>query len=110
MSLLENLPVDIHTPTQQEEQVVDILFQKDHPAPSHSTRDGTPTHSRDKHAVLQGFEEGLVIVILFLVFSLPHVTTYLESLSFLSGSLGRQFVIKILLILILYGIIKKYYL
>lgn len=108
MSLLENLPVDIHTPTQQEEQVIDILFQKDHPAPCHSSSD--PKQPRDKHAILQGFEEGLVIVILFLVFSLPQVTTYLESLSFISGSLGRQFVIKIVLILILYGIIKKNYL
>ena len=54
MSLLENLPVDVHTPTQQEEKVVDILFGHSH---DRKCPGNHSTHS--SHEMLRTFEEGL---------------------------------------------------
>ena len=103
MSLLENLPVDVHTPTQQEEKVVDILF-------GHKNDDKKcpGNHSTQSHEMLRTFEEGLLIVALFLIFSLPHVTDLVRKIPFVSSILWEN-LMKIIVILVVFMIIKKYY-
>lgn len=105
MSLLENLPVDVHTPTQQEEKVVDILFgdKNDRKCPGNHSNHSTPSHE-----MLRTFEEGLLIVALFLIFSLPQVTDLVRRVPFVSSVLWEN-LMKIILILVVFMIIKKYY-
>lgn len=103
MSLLANLPVDIHSPTEHEQEVIDILFKQE--------QNNTGIKDTEKrYPFLQGFEEGLSIVALFLIFCSPQMTEVLHKFRFIESSMTVEYVIKIVMILLLYGILKKYYL
>lgn len=106
MSLLENLPVDVHSPSEHEENVMNMLFHDEKDGGNESSNGST----KRKYPILQGFEEGLAIVGLFLIFSTPYITDYIQQLPFMSMSPVMEYIVKIVLILISYGIIKKYYL
>jgi hypothetical protein len=103
MSLLANLPVDIHSPTEHEQEVIDILFKEE--------QNNTGTKDTVKrYPFLQGFEEGLSIVVLFLIFCSPQMTEVLHKFPFIASSIAVEYVVKIIMILVLFGILKKYYL
>lgn len=115
MSLLENLPVDIHTPNHQEEELVQVLFGDDTPKgqqdqcrhKNHESHSTGHAHPPKGSAMLRIFEEGLAIVALFLFFSSPYVTHHIKTIPFVSSEI-LEHTVKIILILIFFSIIKRH--
>lgn len=109
MSLLENLPVDIHTPNHQEEELVQVLFGDGDNHDVEKASHHRPTnHSAPKsHEFLRILEEGLAIVALFLFFSSPYVTNHIKAFPYISSEILEN-IVKIILILIFFSIIKRH--
>jgi len=103
MSVLENLPVDTHAITDQEEQILTVLFNDE----KVSNTPHTPHPPHPNHPYLVMFEEALIIIVLFLVFSFPQIEEYLGRIH-VRGTTS-VLLVKIVLILILYGLIKRIY-
>lgn len=99
MSRLENLPVDIHSPTENEHKIINVLF---------GDEDNEKRKPSGRYPVLQGFEESLTIIVLFLFFTIPQITERIHMLPMVGNSFVIECLVKIVLILVLYGIIKNY--
>jgi hypothetical protein len=101
MSLVQNLPVDNNPVTKQESELIKILFEK----PSNDdTKKNTPSEEY-KLRLLHIFQEGLLIILLFLFFTLPFIDKICEKyLTFLNNT--TIYIIRIIIILISFWLIK----
>lgn len=106
MSSLQNLPVDTITATDQESNVMDMLF----PTPK-GVDDNNPENGSKKspYVGLRIFEDGLLIIILFLVFSLPYGDDFLRDYLKIDNQCIASYIIKAICIIVIYWIIKKTY-
>lgn len=98
MTHLDQLPVDTHDPLDPEKQILETLF----PSPIHKPSASPPsTH----HPFLKTMEELLTIILLFLVFNLPVVDQTIERFGIHNHLV--VYLIKIFLIIIFFGILKR---
>jgi len=114
MSKLENLPVDANKISEQEKEIVDLLFEQNI-SPSHPItlehQEMIQQSTTFLSKMLVEFKEGLWVVLLFLLFTLPFFDTLIQKyipLPFHSSVV--IYTIKIVFILILYWLIKNYHL
>lgn len=111
MSIVQNLPVDMNPITQQEKELISVLFPSI-PIPSNIHNKNNENnvkqnnlHSRD---LLLVFQEGLLIILLFLLFTLPISNQLVHK--WLSNYCNPTiiFMLRISIILIIYWIVKSY--
>jgi hypothetical protein len=109
MSKIENLPVDANKISEQEKEIVDLLFEQNI-NPSH------PILLKNQEMIQQStsfiskmfieLKDGLWIVLLFLIFTLPFTDQFIQKyIPFQSSVIIYS--IKIVFILILYWFIKN---
>lgn len=104
--------MDVHSVNESEAHAMSVLFGEaddDDGAPMRSpvVHDAKTTTSSFQ-STKRSFEESFMIVLLFLVFSLPTVSDTIRRLPFVRDSFWMENVVKIVLILILYAILKTY--
>lgn len=109
MSSLQNLPVDTITATDQESNVMDMLFPT-RPKELDKNEEQEKESKKSPHVGLRVFEDGLLIIILFLVFSLPYSDEILHQYLKIDYQSVVSYIIKAICILVIYWIIKKTYL
>lgn len=110
MSRLENLPVDVHSLNESEEHVVSVLFQEDGDEERRPPNTNAKSHPPPRPMVLRWFEEAMMIVLLFLIFSLPSISQTIRRLSFMGeSSFMMENVVKIVMIIVIYVLFKKYH-
>lgn len=107
MSLVQNLPVDNNPVTKQETELVQMLFQEAQNTPPPSTHHVGTASDDQRLRLLHIFQEGLLIILLFLFFTLSFVDKLcLKYLSFMNET--TIYIARIVIILILFWVIKTY--
>ncbi len=90
------LPVDKKEPNQNEIQMVNVLFKD---------------HKRDLISMLVEAKESIIVGILFVIFSLPQFDMVMNKiLPFTQNSIYILILIKIVIIMVLFWVIKHFYL
>lgn len=96
MSEIDKLPIDNHTISSQEKQVVDLLFKN------------TTTEIKKYTKWVHEFKEGLFIALLFLIFSLSFIDECIKKIIPISNNYSIIiYIIKIVLIIIIFWIFKN---
>lgn len=105
MSLVQNLPVDNNSVTKQESELINMLFEEESAQPQPSSVPVKQVSCEHKRQLLHIFQEGLLIVLLFLFFTLPFIDKLCEKyLPFLNNTI--IYVLRIIIILIVFWFIK----
>lgn len=104
MSLVQNLPVDNNSVTKQESELIQMLFEEES-TQKQQQPSSVPVSCEHKRQLLHIFQEGLLIVLLFLFFTLPFIDKLCEKyLPFLNNTI--IYVLRIIIILIVFWFIK----
>ncbi len=104
MSLVQNLPVDNNSVTKQESELIHMLFEEES-TQSQLQSQPCSVSCDHKRQLLHIFQEGLLIVLLFLFFTLPFIDKLCEKyLPFLNNTI--IYVLRIIIILIVFWFIK----
>lgn len=94
--LISDLPVDKNEPTKTEIQIVDTIFKK---------------HKKTMNSIFSEAKESIIVGILFVIFSIPAVDSLIKR--FIPAANNSTYIlllIKILFIMILFWVLKHFYL
>ena len=92
---VDNLPIDQSEPSKQEIEIVDTLFKK---------------HRSTMSLIVDEMKSSFIVGLLFLVLSLPQVDTLIRRMIPLTNSIYFLLIIKLLLFVALYWLLKHFYL
>jgi hypothetical protein len=107
MSLVQNLPVDNNPVTRQESDLVQMLFEEES-KPQPQPQQVKEVSCDQKRLLLHIFQEGLLIVLLFLFFTLPFIDKLCEKyLPFLNNTI--IYILRIIIILIVFWLVKTWF-
>jgi hypothetical protein len=94
--LLTQLPVDKIQPSHEEIQIVDVLFKN---------------HTSTMNLIFNEAKESLIVAILFILFSIPQIDDIIKKfLPITENSIYFLIVIKAAILMILFWLIKYFYL
>ena len=94
--LISDLPVDKNEPTPSEIQIIDTIFKK---------------HKKTMNSIFLEAKESLIVGILFVIFSIPVVDSVIKR--FIPSANNSSYIlllIKILLVMLLFWVLKHFYL
>jgi hypothetical protein len=105
MSLVQNLPVDNNPITKQESELIEMLFE-DPPSTSQVPPDDHISNEQ-KLRLLHIFQEGLLVILLFVFFTLPFIDKLCERyLTFLNPT--TIYILRIIIVLIVFWLLKTW--
>ena len=105
MSLVQNLPVDNNPITKQESELVNMLFKE--PTPVKCPNSQVHKVSSEQKRLLKILQEGLLIILLFVFFTLPLIDKLCEKyLTFLNNT--TIYILRIFIILIVFWLIRTW--
>jgi uncharacterized membrane protein len=94
--LISDLPVDKNEPTKTEIQIVDTIFTK---------------HKKTINTLFSEAKESIIVGILFLIFSIPTVDVIIKRIiPVTNNSTYILLLIKILFVMVLFWVLKHFYL
>ena len=94
--LISELPVDKNEPTKNEIQIIDTIYKK---------------HKKTVNSVFIEAKESIIVGILFVIFSIPTIDSFIKRIIPAANTSSYiLLLIKILLVMILFWIIKHFYL
>lgn len=103
MSLVQNLPVDNNPITKQESELINMLFEDPSQVPEPEI-----ILSEQKQRLLHIFQEGLLVIILFVFFTLPFIDKLCERyLTFLNHT--TIYILRIIIVLIVFWLLKTWF-
>ena len=94
--MISDLPVDKNEPTPSEIQIIDTIFKK---------------HKKTMNSIFLEAKESLIVGILFVIFSIPVVDSVIKR--FIPSANNSSYIlllIKILLVMLLFWVLKHFYL
>lgn len=94
--LLQKLPVDNNEPTKEEVNVIQSLFP--------------PKQNKEMQLIFNEAKESIIVGILFLIFSVPYLDTVIQKILPLAQSPFIMILVKVALMMVLYWVIKHFYL
>ena len=92
---VDKLPIDQSEPSRQEIEIVDTLFKK---------------HRSTMSIIVDEMKSSFIVGLLFLVLSLPQVDALIRRIIPLASSIYFLLIIKLLLFVALYWLLKHFYL